>query len=503
MQVRVHLVGAGPGEAGLLTLRGAELLGRAEVVIYDGLVNRELLRLAPASAEFIYGGKHDRTRCVSQEELNALLLARARAGKRVVRLKGGDPYLFGRGGEEAEVLAAAHIPFEVVPGVSSIQAVPAWAGIPVTHREHNSSLTVITGHEAPGSPGDKQDWPLLARMPGTLVVLMGLKNLREIARTLVAHGRPAHTPAAVVSRGTTVRQKTVTGTLETIADLASAASLVPPAVTVLGEVVKLREKLNWSEVRPLCGRRVVVTQRRDLAQSLVQALREQGAQVLEVPATRWGPPADSARLAQALAELKNYDWILFSNPQGVEMFFARFFERYEDLRQLGGARLGAYGPRTGQELRRWRLAPAAVAADHKTPLIIEAITQRGSVRGQRILVLRGELWTEEVPEALTRLGASVDVVACYGVQPEQDDPSGDAAALVKEGADWIIFASGLAIEHFHARFDLPALVERFPSTRLALGSESIRWALEKLGLEPAVVARPDDVESMVEGIISV
>ena len=249
----VYLVGAGPGDAGLFTLRGVELLGRAEVVIYDGLVNRDLLRFAPPAAEIIYGGKHDRTRCVSQEELNALLVAKAREGKRVVRLKGGDPYVFGRGGEEAEVLAEAGIPFEVVPGVSSFHAVPGYAGIPLTHREHNSMVTIVTGHHDPLSADNKLDWAQLARTPGTLVVLMGLGNIRQIAATLVAHGRSPDTPAAIVSRGTTERQRSVIGTLATIADQLEAAGLPPPAVTVIGEGVKLREKLDWFE-RRLAGK---------------------------------------------------------------------------------------------------------------------------------------------------------------------------------------------------------------------------------------------------------
>ena len=239
----VYLVGAGPGDPGLFTLRGMELLQQAEVVIYDGLVNPELLRFAPPTAEVIYGGKHDRTRSVSQDEINALLLTKAREGKRVVRLKGGDPYVFGRGGEEAEVLAEAGIRFEVVPGVSSFHAVPAYAGIPLTHREHNSMVTIVTGHDDPLSPANKLDWAQLAKTPGTLVVLMGLRNIPQIAAMLVAHGRSPDTPVSIISRGTTRRQAVVAGTLATIASQLAEARLSPPAVTVIGEVVKLREKL--------------------------------------------------------------------------------------------------------------------------------------------------------------------------------------------------------------------------------------------------------------------
>ncbi len=496
----VHLVGAGPGDPDLLTLRGVEVLRRADVVIYDGLVSAELLRHAPAAAEIVFGGKHDRSRCVAQDELNTLLLAKARAGQRVVRLKGGDPYLFGRGGEEAAALAAAGIPFEVVPGVSSLQAVPACAGIPLTHRELASSVTVVTGHEPPASPAGKLDWAQLARADGTLVVLMGLRNLRAIAATLIAHGRPPDTPAAVISRGTTGRQRTLAGTLASIADRVERASLPAPAVIVVGSVVNLRADLNWFESRPLFGRRVVVTQRSDLAAPVVARLRELGADVLAIPVTRWGPPADGPRLDAAVAGASSFDWILFSHPFAVDRFLARLVETRGDLRALGGARLGAYGPATGERLRAWHLCPAAVAADHKTPLILDAVTRCGAVRGQRFLIVRGDTALEQVPEALTELGAIVEVVAGFGVEPETG--AGAAGAdLMEHGADWIVFASGLAIEHFHARFDLRSLLARFPSTRLAITTVTIQWALDELGLEPAVVTMPSDLEGLVDAII--
>jgi uroporphyrinogen III methyltransferase/synthase len=330
---------------------------------------------------------------------------------------------------------------------------------------------------------------------------MGLRNVPAIAATLVVHGRAPETPIAIIGHGTTGRQETVVGTLATIAEEVSRAGIKPPAVTIIGDVVSLREQLNWFEQRPLFGRRVAVTQRLDLARPLVAALHERGADVLEVPATRWVPHPDRARLDKALGELASYDWILFSNPLGLEFFFERFFQVHNDLRQLGSARLGAYGPRTGEKLREWRLHPAAVAPDHKTPLIMEAITKCGSVQGQRFLVLRGDSAFEKVPEALEKLGAVVDVVPCFAVVPEVEDPTGGAAALVEEGADWIVFASGLAIEHFHQRFDLPRLMARYPGTRLAIASLTVQWALDRLGLVPAAISKPDDAEDMVNAIL--
>ena len=497
----VYLVGAGPGDPGLLTLRGAELLRQADVVIYDGLVNPVLLRWTRPDAEIIAGGKHDRTRCVAQETLNALLVDRARRGRRVVRLKGGDPYLFGRGGEEAEALAAAGLPFEVVPGVSSLHAVPAYAGIPLTSLAAGAGLTVVTGHETPDAAGHGPDWAAVAQAPGTLVVLMALRNVRAIAATLIAYGRSPATPAAVISHGTTGRQRTVTAPLATLADRVERASLPAPAIIVIGEVVTARGALDWFESRPLFGRRVVVTQRSDLARPTVARLREEGAEVLEIPATRWRLPSDLEALDQALHRLDDRDWVLFSHPFAVDHFLQRLVQSRGDLRALGRARLGAYGPATGAALRAWHLRPDAVSADHKTPLILDAVMRGGDVGGKRFLVVRGEVATERVPEVLTERGAVVEVVAAFGVEAEADGSGGEADRLRGEGADWIVFASGLAIEHLHERFDLPRLVAQFPGTKLALTTETIQPVLTELGLSPAVVSMPNDVAGLVAALV--
>jgi uroporphyrinogen III methyltransferase / synthase len=497
----VYLVGAGPGDPGMFTLRGAEVLQQAEVVIYDGLVNSELLHLAPASAQIIFGGKHDRCRASTQDEINAALLLHARQGRRVVRLKGGDPFLFGRGGEEAALLAREGIPFAIVPGVSSIQAVPAYAGIPLTHRDHASALTVITGHETPGGPSDKQDWAGLGRARGTLVVLMGLKNLPEISAALIAHGRAPDTPVAVISRGSVGGQKTIVGRLATINQEVSRTQIPPPAVIVIGDVVSFRNQLCWHDRLPLAARRIVVTQRHDLAVPLMNLLHAQGAHLIEIPASRFRPPLDPAPLRNALDCLPSYDWILFSSPRTIEVFFDQLLGRWGDVRALGPVRLGVYGPMTAECLRQRGLHPVAVAPDHKTPLIIDALRKSGLEKNQKILLLRGEVALEHVPEALRDLGAHVDVVACFGLEPDADDRTGASASLVERGVEWIIFASGLAIEHFHHRFNLPDLQTRFPQLKFALASPTINWALKKLGLQPAVVAQPNDPVSLTTEII--
>ena len=342
----VYLVGAGPGDVGLLTLRGAELLGRADVVVHDALVNRDLLRLAPKTAEIIYGGKRSNDHAIPQDELNALLIAKARAGKIVVRLKGGDPYIFGRGGEEASELAAAKIPFEVVPGISSTVAAPNYAGIPLTHRDHCSSFTVITGHEDPDKDEPGIDWAQAAKIPGTKVVLMGVQRIREISQKLTANGLPAETPVAMVRWGTTGRQQSIAGTLATIADIVKQTKFTAPAVTIIGDVVKLRKHLNWFETRPLFGQRIVVTRTREQASELARQLADLSAEVLEIPTIKIVPPSRPADLADALLELNSYDWIVFTSPNGVTTFFEYFFRAFDDLRDFGGMRIAAVGPAT-------------------------------------------------------------------------------------------------------------------------------------------------------------
>ena len=323
----VYLVGAGPGDPGLITAKGLAVLRRAQVVVYDQLASPELLKEAPAAAEIIYVGKKAGAHAVPQEGINDLLVARARAGLTVVRLKGGDPFVFGRGGEEAEALAQAGIPFEVVPGVTAAVAVPAYAGIPVTHRRYTTLVTFITGHEDPAKEASTIPWEALGKNPGTLVFLMGVKNLPEICRQLVEKGRDPRTPAAVIERGATLAQRTVTGTLADIAQAARAAAIKPPAILVVGGVVELRETLKWWETRPLWGKTVVVTRSRQQASKLVDLLAAAGARCLEVPTLEIGPPDDFGPFDAALKSLSQYQWVVFTSANGVEAFMDRLFQR--------------------------------------------------------------------------------------------------------------------------------------------------------------------------------
>jgi uroporphyrinogen III methyltransferase/synthase len=495
----VYLVGAGPGDAGLLTLRGAELLRRADVVVYDALVNPDLMRLAPKHAELIYGGKRPKEQAIPQEELNELLVTKAREGKTVVRLKGGDPYIFGRGGEEAEELAAAGIAFEVVPGVSSVVAAPNYAGIPLTHRAHCSSFTVITGHEDPTKDTDI-DWAQLAKVPGTKVILMGVERIRGLAQTFLAQGLAAETPVAMIRWGTTGQQQSIEGTLATIADVVEQTGFQAPAVTVIGDVVKLRTKLNWFEKRPLFGQRVVVTRSREQAADLTRLLTDRGAEVLEIPTIRFAPPDEKQDLMDALLGLHEYDWLIFTSPNGVTTFFDYFFKAFDDLRDLGGVRVAAVGPATAAKVREYHLAVDLTPPEAVASKLADALTGYMSIENLRILLMRAQVANRDLPKKLEELGAIVDDVACYKTEPESEDPNGAAARLMESGADWILFTSGSTVENFHARFDVPKLLARFPQMRVAsIGPETTKTLLG-LGLQPTVEAKVHTIDGLVRAI---
>ncbi len=496
----VYLVGAGPGDAGLLTVRGAELIARADVLVYDALVNPDLLRLAPKTAEIIYGGKRAKEHAIPQGELNQLLVTKAKEGKVVVRLKGGDPYIFGRGGEEAEEIHDAGIDFEVVPGISSTFAAPNYAGIPVTHRDFCSSYTVITGHEDPTKEESAIVWAALAKTPGTKIVLMGVERIRQIAAKFVENGLPAKTPVAMVRWGTTGRQKTIEGTLATIADVVEKTGFTAPAVTIIGGVVSLRKKLNWFEKRPLFGQRIVVTRTREQASQLSNQLAERGAQVLEIPTIRITVPEERIALVEAMAGIGAYDWLVFTSPNGVTSFFDYFFKANDDIRALGICRIAAVGPATAAKLKELHLRVDAMPEEYVAKKVAEAISKKDDVENLRILILRAEVASPELPKQLEDLGGIVDDVACYRTVPETDDVNGAAAKLVEEGADWVTFTSSSTVENFHARFNLPELKKKFPGLKLlSIGPETSK-AITALGLSADVEAKPHNIDGMVKAL---
>jgi uroporphyrinogen III methyltransferase/synthase len=497
----VFLVGAGPGDAGLLTLRGADLLGRADVVIYDMLVNPLLLQKASPAAELISRGSRGSPGALSQGDLNALIVSKAREGKCVVRLKGGDPYIFGRGAEEAEELVAAKIPFEVVPGVSSIVAAPNYAGIPLTHREYASTFTVLTGHEDPDQETSDIDFEQIARIPGTKVILMGLRRLKELTDTLIARGMAPQTPVAMVHSGTTGHQKSIEGTLSTIADLATKHSITAPAITVIGDVVKLRPELNWFERRPLFGQRIVVTRTRAQASQLTQKLQENGADILEIPTIRIVPSDRKQDIVDALLELNSYDWLVFTSPNGVTTFFDLFFKRFQDLRDIGGVKIAAIGPATAARIRELHLQVDLMPEEALASKIAAALNKFESVENLKICLLRADVANPELPAALEALGAIVDDIGIYKTEPETEDRTGSVKKLLAAGADWITFTSASTVTHFHERFDLPALLKRFPGIRLAsIGPETTK-AISALNLQPQVEAKPHTLDGLMEALL--
>jgi uroporphyrinogen III methyltransferase/synthase len=492
----VCLVGAGPGEVGLLTLRGAELLERADVVVYDARVNPEVLRLAPKSAELVGDGK-------SPAELSRLLIAGARAGKTVVRLIEGDPYCFGGGGEEAEQLADAGVPFEVVPGVSSLVAAPNYAGIPLTHREFASQLTLLAGHPDTAKAASDTDWAQMAKTPGTKVVMLGADGVGQMAATLVGHGLAATTPVAIVSGGATGRQQSIEGTLGTIAGVAAQARIGSPGMAIIGDVVKLRAKLNWFERRRLFGQRIVVTRAREQAGQFSRRLREHGAEVLEVPTIKLEPPTRRQDLVDALLELNAYDWLVFTSPNGVTKFFEYFFKQFHDMRDIGGARIAAVGPATANKLKELHLQVDLMPDEALASGVAKAFAGFETIENLKICLLRAEVANRELPESLEALGAIVDDVACYQTVPETEDMTGTAARLLASGADWVAFTSASTVEHFHARFDLPALLNKFPQLKTAtIGPETTK-ALAALGLKPAIEAKEHTIEGLVAALLAV
>ena len=496
----VYLVGAGPGDASLLTLRGAELLRRADVVIYDALVNLSLLKLAPATAEIVFGGRRAKDAKDNRPDVIEQLIAKAREGKTVVRLKGGDPYVFGRGGEEAERLHDAKIPFEVVPGVSAFAAVPNYAGIPLTHRDHCSQLTILTGHEDPSAKDCPVNWAAEAKNPGTKVVMMGTEHIGQIAQTLVANGMAKTTPVAMVSWGTTGRQQSLTGTLADIGDLAAKTKLPPPTVTIIGDVVKLRKKLNWFEQRPLFGQRIVVTRAQAQAAELAQQFTDLGADVLEIPCIKTGPPSELQSLMDAMLELGSYEWLVFTSPNGVSTFFNYFFKAHQDLRDIGGARIAAVGPATAAKLHELHLQVDLMPEEAIGKKIAAAFKKYQDIENVKMCLLRAEKANPDLPKALEELGAIVDDIPVYQTVAESTAATPASEKLLEAGADWITFTSGSTVEHFHARFNLPALLKKFPQTKLAsIGPETTK-ALEALGLKPAVEAKQHTMEGLVAAV---
>src|SRR5256886_7675985 len=492
---KVYLVGAGPGDPGLVTLRAKECIENADVIIYDHLANPETLGWARDDAEITYVGKTPGESRSNQNEINALLIKKAHEGKQVVRLKGGDPFVFGRSCEGGQAVAEAGIPFEVVPGIPSSIAGPAYAGIPITHRAHNSHVTFFTGHEDPAKTESAIDYAALAKLGGTQVMLMGVERLGSITSEMMKHGVRADLPVALVRWATTGQQETLTGTLRDIAQKTVAKSFAAPAVAVFGEVVALRDKLNWYEKRPLLGKTIVVTRTRKQASVLSSKLRSLGADVIELPTIRIEPPSDLREFAQLVQDAHRYDWIVFTSANGVEAFFNIFFKLYDDTREIGGVRIAAIGPATAQRVKDFHLHVDLQPDEFVAEAVVKEFEKQGSIENLRILLVRAEKTRDTLPKELSALGAIVDKAFAYRTVPETRDTSGARRQLAQDGADLITFTSSSTVENFLA-LGLP-----WPKgMRIAsIGPITSKTARDH-GLTVDVEARRHDIDGLAQAI---
>ena len=450
---KVYLVGAGPGDPGLITLRGKYLLEHAEVVVYDYLANPKLLSYVPKDAKLIYAGKKGGgLHAYTQEGINRLLVEHAQLGKRVVRLKGGDPFIFGRGAEEIEELVAEGIDFEVVPGVTSATAAATYAGIPITHRDYTASVAFVTGHEDPTKKFSNISWEKLATGAGTIVIYMGIKTLPSITQKLIDFGRSPDTPVAVVRWASTPQQHSVVGTLATICEVVRQADIKPPALVIVGEVVKLRDTIDWFERRPLFGRRIVVTRTREQASELVANLEEHGAECFEYSTIHIEPVADYSLLDRAIDEMADYQWILFTSLNAVTYFFERLYALRCDSRHLAGARIAAVGRATADELLRYGIRADLIPEKFTGEGLAEALVQT-SVRGSRILLPRALQAGELLPDALTEAGAEVTVAPTYRNVPPQGRKDELRDQLQDGDIDLLTFTSSSTVNNFLTMVD--------------------------------------------------
>lgn len=490
MSGRVYLVGAGPGDPGLLTARALELIAEADTILYDRLIPERALDGARADAELLFVGKEGGGESVPQDETQALLVERAQAGRRVVRLKGGDPFVFGRGGEEALALREAGIPFEVVPGVTAGVAAPAYAGIPVTHRGLSPAVAFITGHEDPAKDDQQLDWQALAAFPGTLVFYMGVRRIAEIEQALLGAGRPASQPVAIVERGTLPDQRVVRGTLSGIAELVTSERVKAPAITLIGDVAMLAEPLDWFGHGPLAGRTVAVTRARAQASGLARRLGELGARVVQTPAIRIrslpGPPLDTS----------GYDLICLTSPNGVDALFERLSDRTHpprDARALAGAKIAVIGPGTAEALRRHGIEADVVPERFVAESLVEALA---GVDAKRALVARASKARDVLPEALRERGIEVDELALYETLAE---PLSERQLQDARTADYVTFTSSSTVTFFLDALDGKALS---PDTRVVSIGPVTSATLREHGIEPHVEAERHDIDGVVEALLA-
>jgi len=501
MAGKVFLVGAGPGDPGLLTVKALRLLKEADVIVYDALVSKHILKSAGEKAEFVFVGKRGGQASTSQAEIEKFLLEKARAGKKVVRLKGGDPFVFGRGGEEALILSEAGIDWEVVPGITSAIAGPAYAGIPVTQRECTSSVAFITGHEDPEKEDTRIDWSKVSTGVGTLVFLMGISRLSKIVEELVKNGRASHTPCAVIMWATLPKQKTVTGTLTDIERKVKAAGLGAPSIFIVGEVVKLREKLNWFEETPLFGKRVLVTRSREQASILLEKLELLGAEAVEFPTIRIAPPENWSDVDGAILKIQEFDWIVFTSVNGVRIFFERLLELGRDIRDLKGLKIAAIGDITRQSLEEKMIKVDLSPPEFVAESLVAEFQKKGNIKGQKFLLPRADLARVELVDGLKKMGADVAEVVLYRTLPDSTFPQAEIIQeILSRQVDWVTFTSSTTVRNFMSSLGVSGKFAEKYFKVASIGPITSQTARE-CGLEVDLEAKTHTIDGLLEALI--
>jgi len=497
---KVYLIGAGPGDPGLLTIKGMECIQKADVVVYDYLAAPVFLKYAKPSAEIIYVGKQGGDHTLTQDKISQLLADKGKEGKIVARLKGGDPFIFGRGGEEAEVLIDQGVEFEIVPGVTSAIAAPAYAGIPLTHREHTSSVSLITGHEDPLKQESSIKWDSLAASGSTLVFLMGVKNLPSITENLIKNGKAKETPVALVRWGTTTLQETVTGTLETIVEEVKKANLKPPAVIVVGSVVNLRKKMNWFESRPLFGKTIVVTRARVQASELTDRLSDLGARCIEIPTIRVIPPENPEPLMTAVQNLAEYDWVVFTSVNGVKSFFGAMETQNKDVRVLGHLKFACIGPATKAELATHGIVSDILPETYRAESVVEAFSQV-DIKGKQILLPRAKEARTILPKELKKMGAHIIEVTAYETIAEEAELANLTRMLDQGEVDMVTFTSSSTVKNFMAMLRKGNLLKSGMEIPAACIGPITADTAVSLGINPRIIAAEYTINGLVDAIV--
>ncbi len=498
---KVYLIGAGPGDPGLLTIKAKECIENAGVVVYDYLASPFLLNYAKPDAQIIYVGKKGGDHTLTQDKINQLLVDKAKEGHDVARLKGGDPFVFGRGGEEAQMLLGQDVSYEVIPGVTSAISAPAYAGIPVTHRDHSSFVSFITGHEDPTKKDSRMQWDIFAKSDATLVFLMGVKNLANITKNLMENGKASDTPVALVRWGTTAKQQTVTGTLETIVDEVKKANLKSPAIIVIGHVVSLRDELAWFDNRPLFGKRIVITRARAQASDLVSQLSKLGANCIQIPTIEIAPPQDLEPLRQSIKDIDSYDWLVFTSVNGVKYFFDTLYDMGKDVRVLGHLQFACIGPVTKERLKDYGIISDILPETYRAESVIDAFSNV-EIADKKVLLPRAKVARTILPEELTKMGAMVNEVTAYETHINTDKKQELFSLLKDKQIDAVTFTSSSTVSNFMSQLESDDSKNLLKDVLVASIGPITSDTAKSLGIAPDIEAKEYTIPGLVDSILA-